>query len=196
MTTPLMLTLPLGVAAIFEDSKNSNIDFSILGISIRPSHFKEVGKAIREGRIAVEIDPKLVQGDAVYFFKDNKIVLKSYDFNDLLLCALIIHEGVHAINDIKKRSKIAIIDDEVAGFVAQALYVRGHGYPSSTGLRLTDNTDTKKDAVFQKAFVVADLVSARKSFWREWVDLRAAIKDVPDYASSLATPRAYKGIKK
>ncbi len=195
MTTPLMLTLPLGVAAIFEDSKNSNITFSIIGISIRPSHFVEVGKAVREGRITLEIDPKLAQGDAVYFFKDNKMVLKSYDFNDLLLCALIVHEGVHAINDIKKRSKIATIDDEVAAFVAQALYIRGHGYPVSTGLRLTDK-DSKKDAIFQKAFLIADLISARKSFWREWIDLRAAIKAVPDYAGSLATPRAYKGIKK
>lgn len=195
MTIPFMLTLPLAVASIFEDSKNSNINFSIIGISIRPSHFVEVGKAIREGRITLEIDSKLAQGDAVYFFKDNKMVLKSYDFNDLLLCALIIHEGVHAINDIKKRSKIATIDDEVAAFVAQALYIRGHGYPSSTGLRLTDN-NKKKDAIFQKAFVIADLISARKSFWREWIDLRAAIKAVPDYAGSLATPRAYKGIKK
>ncbi|MBL8250517.1 MAG: hypothetical protein JNK31_02485 [Candidatus Competibacter sp.] len=196
MTTPFALLLPLGVAAIFEDPKNGNISFSILGISIRPSHFKQVGSAIREGRIGIEIDPKLVQGDAVYFFKDNKMVLKSYDFNDVLLCALIIHEGVHAINDIKKRSKIAIIDDEVAGFVAQALYIRGHGYPASTGLRLTDNTDKKKDAIFQKAFAIADLIADRKSYWREWVDLRAAIKAVPDYAGSLATPRAYKGIKK
>ncbi|HRD64963.1 MAG TPA: hypothetical protein PKY50_02295 [Candidatus Competibacter sp.] len=196
LTTPLLLALPLGVAAIFEDPKNSNINFSIIGISIRPSYFVEVGKAIRDGGIAIEIDPKLAQGDAIYFFKTNKIVLKSYDFNDLLLCALIIHEGVHAINDIKKRSKIATIDDEVAAFVAQALYVRGHGYPASTGLRLTDNTDKKKDAVFQKAFLIADLITARKSFWQEWIDLRAAIKAVPDYAGSLATPRAYKGIKK
>ena len=195
MTIPFMLTLPLAVASIFEDSKNSNINFSIIGISIRPSHFVEVGKAVREGRITLEIDPKLAQGDAVYFFKDNKMVLKSYDFNDLLLCALIVHEGVHAINDIKKRSKIATIDDEVAAFVAQALYIRGHGYPVSTGLRLTDK-DSKKDAIFQKAFLIADLISARKSFWREWIDLRAAIKAVPDYAGSLATPRAYKGIKK
>lgn len=195
MTIPVMLTLPLAVASIFEDSKNSNINFSIIGISIRPSHFVEVGKAIRESRITLEIDPKLAQGDAVYFFKDNKMVLKSYDFNDLLLCALIIHEGVHAINDIKKRSKIATIDDEVAAFVAQALYIRGHGYPSSTGLRLTDN-NKKKDAIFENAFVIADLISARRSFWREWIDLRAAIKAVPDYAGSLATPRAYKGIKK
>lgn len=195
MTTLSSLVLRLGVAAIFADPKNSNISFSILGISVRPHHFREVGTAIYEGKIAVELDPKLAQGDAVYFFKTNKIVLKSCDLGDLLFCALVIHEGVHAINDIKKRSKMAIIDDEAAGFVAQALYVRGHGYPASTGLRLTDN-DKKKDAVFQRAFAVADLVSARKSYWREWIDLRAAIKDVPDYASSLATPRAYKGIKK
>lgn len=178
------------VSRIFRDPLNSNIKFHILSASIKPSDFTELASAIWDDRMFVEQDSK-AKLDAEYHYGPNKLVVKNANITDVLSEALIIHEGVHAINDMKKRGALPAVDDEVAGYVAQALYVRGHG--AKKGQYITHPVTTKQD-IFIAAFALAERILDKKSYWKQIITLREKIYADPDYAANLKQRRVFDGL--
>lgn len=185
------LGLMTTISRIFRDPLNSNIKFHILSASIKPSDFTDLATAIWDDRMSVEQDSKALL-DAEYRFGPNKLVVKNANITDFLSEALIIHEGVHAINDMKKRGSLPAVDDEVAGYVAQALYVRGHG-KAKKGEYITHPVTTKQD-IFKAAFALAERILEKKSYWQQIITLREAIYADPDYAANLKQKRTFDGL--
>jgi hypothetical protein len=126
---------------------------------ITPQAIRRVGDAIRAENIKVYYDPGFVMvNNAFAAFYDG-----GYDAMFTGFCtldtigrkAVLVHEATHAANDMKRRSTMLHVDDEAAGYVAQAMYIRGTGVRAP--IRLTSPTAVIDD-IYKASFDVADAI--------------------------------------
>lgn len=102
----------------------ANIDFRLKTIEIKPGYFKLVADAIRKGKVKVIVDSSLDGGTFYYDSGEDAFYLDDPGaVTRITAKALIVHEGVHAVNDMYGRSTIDAIDDEFAAYLAQAMYM-------------------------------------------------------------------------
>ncbi|SDI37921.1 hypothetical protein [Aliiruegeria lutimaris] len=132
------------VAAIFRENEVRRINFEIAGLAIQGVELAEVGEALRIGKVKCFIGP-VPGGDAhaVYHQGHNAIVLQT-GFNtskpSLRESGIIVHEGVHALNDLRKWKNTSRGQDEAAAYLAEAIYYKNNKLPepATYGTSLVD----------------------------------------------------------
>lgn len=128
--------------SILRSDETQRIRFSFRGSSgntvrVEPGAFRRVADGLQQNDLAVVenrfSDNRMVYSswvDTANNFEANTFYLgrnqrSSRDFN-----ALVVHEAVHAWFDLA-RTEIPWVDNEAAGYIAQACYLRNSGYPQS-----------------------------------------------------------------
>jgi hypothetical protein len=164
--------------------------------SITPKALRAVGRAIRDGRIPVYYDPNFVMVNGAfgaYYDGGYDAMFTGFCVLDTMgRKAVLVHEATHAVSDMKNRAAMLHVDDEAAGYTAQAMYIRGMGVRPPIRLK---TTNTIKDAIYLGAFNVADAIFGGRGHPVDQLDLlRDAIRADPDYAASAGTTAGYNGI--
>jgi len=183
------------VVGILKDEHCRSMDFYIAGLHVNGSGLAEVASQIDDGGIAVcGRDGMSTPGryrntrDELQVQNDLAGVL-----DDAQNRALLVHEAVHALSDIRVSKKMTDLESESAAFIAQALYQlkyrKGKKWKSRVPI-----------------FVAAlDVVVAKNLHektgetvaWEDYTDLRKAIQEDPNYKNKdLSVSAGYDGIKK
>ena len=126
--------------SILRSSEAQRIRFSFTGtsgatISVNGHSFLAVADALSDGSLAVaenhfttDIAMYSAHADTAHGFAANTFYLGRNPRYSRLFNALICHEAVHASFDLT-RSSMPWIDNEAAGYIAQAYYARNSGLP-------------------------------------------------------------------
>ena len=182
------------IAKVLQDTaQTKNVDFTLNRIRVTPVFIAEVGKAISAGKIKVVLDPSIGH-DIVYNVKLNELQLKIPLTTALLTRALLVHESVHAINDMRKLGKTPNADDETVAFVAQAIYLRTN-HPNKSQRLLDPNPAV--DLLFEKAFIAADAIIAKQNAVTvnaAMAGVATALKAVPHYKKTINMSALHDGI--
>lgn len=180
------MSLESTVTKVLRNHPAGKINFKIDTIAINRVQMEKVAKAVESGDIAVEADatgPKL--GAAYSSWKTRrveegqkkllgKITVKNEDVaKEVFGRAAIFHESVHALMDVNG-SKITMHNDEVAAYLADALYLRLSGRTRVEG-------GAQEKAIFNAAFKIIDSKAMIKKApvtlrWDDCDALRDAIK--------------------
>src|SRR5579862_2145354 len=91
-------------ADILTDAYASRINFALTTLQINGNGFREVAKALQSGNIKV-VESNVDDADAEYDPYGNRFLIGAYDpseYRTISGRALLVHEAVHAIIDIKK----------------------------------------------------------------------------------------------
>jgi hypothetical protein len=127
------------IVGILNSSETSRIRFSFTGlegtVNVEPGMFHSVASAIRRNQISI-VENHFDEDIAMYSARANSsegvaantLYLGRNQRSSRLFNALIVHEAVHAAFDISSRS-MPWIDNETAGYIAQAYYARNSGLP-------------------------------------------------------------------
>jgi hypothetical protein len=152
---------------------------------------EKVAKAIESGDITVVADSTGDQLDAAYSswktrrVKEGekkllgKITLKNKAVGAKVIGrAAIFHESVHALKDVNN-TKITMHNDEVAAYLADALYLKLSGIHKVAG-------GAQEKAIFNAAFAIVDSRKMTKKKgvslrWDDCTNLREKIKAHPAY---------------
>jgi hypothetical protein len=127
------------IVGILHSSETRRVRFSFQGtggtVSVDPSMFQTVANAIvrDEIRIVENHFPKDVamysaRANTAEGVEANTLYLGRNQRSSRLFNALIVHESVHAAFDLARMS-MPWIDNEAAGYIAQAYYARNSGLP-------------------------------------------------------------------
>lgn len=102
-----------------------NMSFIAVPIHVRGAGFFSVAAFVSSGEIGVTVDDEML-GDAncVYNRRKDEFIFPSYSYGltDGQRSSML-HEGVHAMNDFLK-TKATYFEDEVAAYIADAIYFR------------------------------------------------------------------------
>jgi hypothetical protein len=180
------VSLESTVTKVLRDHPAGKINFKIDTIVINRVQMEKVAKAIENGDISVEAKGTGDRLGAAYlswksrrFTEGEKkllgtIAVKNEDVvKDAIGRAAVFHESVHALMDVNG-SKITMHDDEVAAYLADALYLKLSGKTQVSG-------GPKEKAIFNAAFAIVDSKSLIKKApvtlrWDDCDALRDAIK--------------------
>ena len=127
------------ILEILHSNETRRVQFSFQGsggtVSVDASSFRRVAEAIEsdnihivEGRFTTDIAMYSARTDLTRNFASNTLYLGRNPRYSRLFNALIVHESVHASFDLTSTS-IPWIDNEAAGYIAQAYYARNSGLP-------------------------------------------------------------------
>ena len=135
------------IIGILNSGEAARIRFSFIGnngsqqISVDPGMFRSVAQAISQNRIHIvedhgSVDSAFLGDIAMYSSRANTetsvaantLYLGRNPRYSRLFNALVVHESVHAAFDINSNS-MPWIDNECAGYIAQAYYARNSGLP-------------------------------------------------------------------
>lgn len=186
------MSLSNDVIGILKDEHARSMDFFIAGLHVNGSGLGEVAKEIGDGGIAVCANEGLKTAGRYRATRDELQVKSDLGVDDMANRALIVHEAVHALSDMRS-AKMTDMQAEAAAFIAQALYQlkyrKGKKWKSTV-------------AIFAAAL---DVVIAKKLneqtgvtvAWDDYTELRKAIQEDPNYKSKdLGASAGYDGIKK
>lgn len=144
----------INVEVTLADPAIKKIVFDQGGMSVRPSCFAEVAKAITGGRIKVVV-VKNLSTTGVYDAAVDRIELKSAEVTSVTRKALIVHECLHAWMDIAAIKNMKVKTSEAAAYLAQCIFARAKASdPKDEEIRLYSEDD-KMDKVFAKAWSMA-----------------------------------------
>jgi hypothetical protein len=174
-------------------TNTSKIRFRINKIQVSPERFASASEAIRSGKIKVEIDSSLSH-NGTYNTVKNVLSIKNQNIalHSALIKAFIIHEAVHMGNDVDKIGVVRAIDEEAAGFIAQAVYLK-----VSSGQSLIDRSNKKINAMYMSANEAADYVikgSAVELFNFSVNDVRSKLKEIGIYKKIISTNIHHNGV--
>lgn len=185
------MSLTSDVAAVLRDDPAGRINFKIETISVDKTQMESVAKAIENDDVAVETGSTGPQLGAAYsswkgrrWEKGEKkrigtITLGSADVPKKAVGkASIFHESVHALMDVKD-IKVAMDNDEVVAYLADAMYLKATQTSVSGG--------ALEMAIYNAAFKIVEdkKLLAKPGVVLKWSDcdaLRAAIKAHPAYS--------------
>lgn len=180
------MSLEATIADVIRKHPAGKINFKIDTIIINRTQMEKVAKAIESGDITVEVKDTGEQLGAAYSsWKTRrveagekkligKISVKNEDVaKQVFGRAGIFHECVHALMDVNN-SKITMHNDEVAAYLADALYLRLSGKTQVGG-------GAEEKAIFKAAFDIIDSKALIKKApvalrWDDCDRLRDAIK--------------------
>jgi hypothetical protein len=174
-------------AALLVSEEVQGISFYFGHVHILPQDFRRVAGALRDGRIAVEIDPVRLDEVAretgehvkgLYLPRGNTMVFRT---NKILDSAsgrgTVVHEASHAVADMRRKST-AIRSEEAAAFICEAWYLDscGHG---------PELDDYRVSSVF---FTIAQAMRERA---RAGVPVRATASEINDAREEIALVYRY-----
>jgi hypothetical protein len=168
------------VAQVFDSARIDRIDFRLNGLEVSPKRLREVGKAIRAGKIKVKVSSSGKLLSASYHPHDNRLFVPTDQIGAVMIQASIVHEGVHALVDLFRATNLTVLDDEAAAYLAEAVYLRAaHTWVKG---------ESAASAIYQAADAVArahDLYSRRgvKLSADHVAELRKVIHAHPAYSS-------------
>lgn len=172
------------VAAVFSDRQVRAIDFTLEKLIVNPQRLHSVGQAIKQKRIAVELKSTGDKLGAAYSPHPNRMTLGS---GDLLKSPMgragVLHEGVHALVDLYEVQSLTVLEDEVAAYLAETIYLRAWGHRVRT-----DHAETK--AIYDAAW---GLVDARSMHAKKGVRLTA--QDCRDLITAIHGHAGYADVK-
>jgi hypothetical protein len=127
------------VREVLEKSEIHNISFRLGGLYISPEGLQRVKNAIADGRIDVVLNNSLPRRErlqnnekALYDPTANRIVLLDLaQTADAYGQSFIVHEAVHALVDMSHAGSTTVLTDEVAGFLAQLIFLEAVHYSRS-----------------------------------------------------------------
>jgi hypothetical protein len=148
-------------------------------IEVSPRKLRQVADAIEKGRIDVVVADTGPQLAAAYSPHSNKMTLRNAQVPDSGLGRSdIVHESVHALVDMFRYTQATALSDEVAAYLAQAIFMR------SIGLRVTGG---EAKPIFDAALAIIDAhqlgkVSQVRLRWADYLQLREAVHANPAYS--------------
>jgi hypothetical protein len=152
----------------------------VANVKVDGSYFGTVAAALRDGTITIDNGRSIPNGTAQYQSRGNifrfaqNLATWSRAFD-----ALVVHESIHADFDLTK-VKMAWIDNELAGYIAQGFYLRNSGFPIQ---RLDEDGHVFAAYKYAKAVAAEDSYDAGI-----WLDvLKKAIEADSGYASYVGT---------
>ncbi|OYP36119.1 hypothetical protein CGZ80_10295 [Rhodopirellula sp. MGV] len=162
-----------------------------------------VGNAIIDGKIRVLQSSAICTGRAVYDSDRNVIELGRGAGRTNASKALIIHECVHALFDLRCDT-MTVGASESMGYVAQSIFMAQHTDNPEERLHV-DIPDSgtpeevrnaiRRDAVFEQAWKIALLVLDRKPIPQsDWNMLSTAVSLHPKYRSDAGKPAIFDGV--
>jgi hypothetical protein len=124
----------IGACTVLDDAKNAGLRLQVGSVKVTHANLMAVSQAIRDEQITVEVYSGIT-GDAEYRPDLDVIRIGSVATmsdiltGDPLSCSLLVHEAVHAANDIfMSGQSILRPENEAAAYLAQAYYLRKHGW--------------------------------------------------------------------
>ena len=138
------------VADILRLPMIDKIDFVLADdyLEVSPRRLRQVADAIEKGRIDVVVADTGSLLGAAYSPHSDRMTLRSAQVPDSGLGRSdIVHESVHALVDLFRYTKATELSDEVAAYLAQALFMR------SIGLKVTGG---EAKAIFDAAIAIID----------------------------------------
>ena len=139
------MTVKRQIITILNSSETRRVRFSFTGedgstVNVEPTMFRSVANAIENDQIAIvenwstaDIAMYSARADPNNNVAANTLYLGRNQRSSRLFNALIVHEAVHAAWDIARHS-LRWIDNEAAGYIAQAYYARNSGLPRTAYL--------------------------------------------------------------
>lgn len=141
--------------------------------------FLMVAMSIRANKITI-VEGTAKRGTAIYTarndgaLKANTMYIGANDYASQSFEALVVHETVHAIYDLK-RAVIPWIDNETAAYIAQGFYANNAGIP--------DEHVSRKEFIFLGKLIANDFVVTGRIDDLLMDDLRDKLRNDPDYAT-------------
>lgn len=167
----------------------NQINFFVDHLHVSPAGMRKVGEAILVGSITVERGDTGSHLGAAYTPHKNILSLSHETRIDTIAGrAAIFHEGVHALVDMKKIRNFTALQDEVAGYLGDALYMRILNAIPTT-------KDLQDKAIYDAAYDIIERYQMRykpgvKLTAAEYAPLAQALKQHGAYGHQLAKQKA------
>ena len=188
--------LTYGVSQLLRTTAVQQINFMFGAVIVSGSRMLELARAIENFEILVYQDTKCKKVpsafDGYYSGNDDVIYLGFTDLTSMDNRMVLVHECVHAINDIHGSAGLSQLDDECAGYVACAQYYRhsGNAWP-----KRAKAATPLVDAIYDAAFGLADDYLDKVMNPIMGVEtLRAAVLAHPIYAGVDTKKMTYNGL--
>lgn len=182
------------VAAILSAPGLARINFTVGRVSVSHADFARVAKAISKGLIPVVLNKGNADSGS-YNPATDIFKIPDDDLTKPDVRAVIVHEAVHAINDLRGK-RLVRIEDETAAYLAHFMYLRmfdprfsGGEIPEADG---SSNTDFVRLAL-QMARQLLDRFSVTES---QVADLQDMIVLLPTYGNSRVKIIRHNGLKR
>jgi hypothetical protein len=120
------------IVQLLQDPVIEKVDFWLGGLHVNGDRLRKVGKAIKDGDIAIQVKASWRSG-ATYRIRQDLLILRQDTVNGLggmTSNGIIVHECVHAIIDMtkagnrKRPNATTALSGEAAGYIAQVMYHR------------------------------------------------------------------------
>lgn len=165
--------------------------FSFEGYNFTPSALSLMAYEIKDGRMGVTYSSN-IGTKAIYNSTENKLYLGFVNAGSESRKALIVHEVTHAVCDFQAK-KMDVAQSESIAYIAQCLYARANSTSNDPDARLYSD-DEAKDKVFEIGWRIAGKIIGGGSIDSgDCVDMRAAVKGHPYYASNASSSAGYDG---
>lgn len=172
------------VCEILTNANTLRITFWFTGVNgdrffIFGPDFLMVAMAIRANKIMI-VEGVAERGKAIYTARDdgalkaNTMYIGPNDHASQSFAALVVHETVHAIYDLKS-AVIPWLDNETAAYIAQGFYANNAGIP--------DEHVSRKEFIFLGKLIANDFVVNGRIDDLLMDDLREKLRNDPDYAT-------------
>jgi hypothetical protein len=161
------------IVDILREPAVGKIDFHLQTVQVNGSGLRDIARIIQKGDIQIYLYGGL-SSEAKYFPKRDALAVKSMS-NELAFKGLIVHEAVHALLDLKKASRMTVLSNEVAAYIAQVLYLLYSG----------EEDFSTSPRVFQETLKLVQQYNLTKgNVWLRWTHyqhLRTVVQQDPLY---------------
>lgn len=200
-------SLQLIVLAALSNWATKSINFQRGSHRVSTRDLMMVGNAIIDGKIRVLQSSSIRSGRAVYDSDRNVIELGRGAGKSNKSKALIVHECVHALFDMRSDAMTVGVS-EAMGYVAQSIFMVKHTDDPENRLHVEIPTGgpggatpeeirraIRRDAVFQQAWKIALMIVDRKPVpMSEWNLMDTAVSLHPSYSSSSGQNAIFDGV--
>ena len=165
--------------------------FTFNGYTFNPSNLPLMAYEIRDGRMGVTVDSRLID-KAIYNSTENTLYVGFYAPTTLSQQALVIHEVTHAVCDFQAK-KMDIATSESIAYIAQCQFARANNPSDDPEVRLYDEDDAK-DLVFQKGWEIAGKILDGDTVSQEDMnEMRYYLCKHPEYAKDAKSSAGFDG---
>ena len=159
--------------------------------SVIPQDFKDIGKFIADG--VIEVVPVSKRGGSYEFRNaepdaDTLKAPRRSDRDWRVTQALLIHEAVHAISDLKKHASVSTLDEEAFAYVVQGMFLEKHKARVVHGDEATQKLRRVSRALAARYLARETPVDA------DWEPLREAIRKHPNYKANYRKKLDFDGL--
>ena len=170
------------IFGILTNANTLRINFSFRGINgnnifVLGADFLMVAQSMVANKIAI-VEGTADPGEAIYTARDdanmnaNTMYIGQNNYSSQSFEALVVHETVHAIYDLK-RTVIPWIDNETAAYIAQGFYANNAGIP--------DNHVSAQEFIYLGKMISNNII-ARQPIDNFWLDeMRDKLRNDPVY---------------